>query len=418
MSVAAPPRPRAGPTGEGEGRPVLAIITGVPNPYRLHLHRRIAREIPGVVLYSLYTHGVPEQPWANAEAPETRPVWFGPGDPVTRAAEPRRALRELRKGRRVARWLREHRAGAVLLGGYNDAGRLWLLHACRRAGVPVFLVSDSNIHGDTATGLKRAAKDRLLRWVLRRVAGVLPCGGYGRAYFERYGVPPERIFLAPYEPDYGLIRGVPEPAIREAAARFGLAPGRRRLVFCGRMVRVKRPDLILEAFTRLRDRRPEWDLVMIGDGPMLAGLRASAAAAGLGGRVIFTGFIGAQAEISAIYRAAHVFVLPSDYEPWGVVINEAVAAGLAVVATRVVGAAGELVRDGVNGRTVEPGQVDGLTSALLEATDPANTERYRAGSGIVLDEWRRRADPVDGIRAALRSVGIVPADAGSAAGAS
>lgn len=389
-----------------DARAGLAIITGSQNPYRLHLHRRIIREIPEVKLWSVYTHGIPDQAWAGGPAPDTNPVEFGAQDPVTRSTDPGRALREWAKGGRVVRWLREQRIAAVLIGGYAELGRLRIIRWCARAGVPCFLVTDSNIHGDTARGLKRLAKTALLRWVLRRVRGVMPCGRYGVEYFRRYGVEDSRVWLAPYEPDYGLIQDLTDQQIREATAKHGLEPARRRVVFCGRMVEVKRPDLALGAFLAIAAERPEWDLVMIGDGPMRKSLEASVPTS-LRERVRWTGFIGDQREISAIYRASRVFVLPSDFEPWGVVVNEAAAAGLAMVATNVVGAAADLVREGENGRLVPPSDTGALRVALLETTEAAGLEARRAASLRVLEDWRRRADPVAGIRAALAAAGVL-----------
>ena len=100
--------------------------------------------------------------------------------------------------------------------------------------------------------------------------------------------------------------------------------------------------------------------------------------------------------------------LPSDVEPWAVVINEAAAAGLASIASDVVGAAAELVRDGVNGRVFPAGDRSALIVALRDVTDPANADRMKAASALVLADWRRRADPVAGLRGALQSTGVLP----------
>jgi glycosyltransferase involved in cell wall biosynthesis len=100
-------------------------------------------------------------------------------------------------------------------------------------------------------------------------------------------------------------------------------------------------------------------------------------------------------------------VLPSDFEPWALVVNEAAAAGLAILATDRVGAAAELVRNGVNGFIFPAGDVQKLTERLLEVTDPSRIEAFKAESGSVLREWRNNADPVNGLRQALRACGVV-----------
>ncbi len=89
-------------------------------------------------------------------------------------------------------------------------------------------------------------------------------------------------------------------------------------------------------------------MVVIGDGPLAGALKERVTPA-LRPRVFFTGFLGDQALISALYKGSHIFVLASAYEPWGIVINESVAAGMAMVSSDTVGAQrAELVRDGVN----------------------------------------------------------------------
>ena len=124
-------------------------------------------------------------------------------------------------------------------------------------------------------------------------------------------------------------------------------------------------------------------------------------------RIIFTGFLEEQWMISAIYRASDVLCIPSVYEPWAVVVNEAAAAGMAIVASEVVGAAAELVRDGVNGRVVPVRDLKALTKALLDVTAPDRIDAMRASSAMVLADWRRRADPINGLRMALKFAGVI-----------
>jgi glycosyltransferase involved in cell wall biosynthesis len=395
-------------TSDRDHRPLLALINNVQTPYRVHLHRRIARELSGVRIASIYTHDQPDHPWEVERVDEINPVRFGRGQPMVEQGALRWMIHDWKKAGRIIQWLNEHRARAVILGGYSDLTRLRLIRWCRRAGVPCFVWGDSNIHGDLASGLERAVKTQVVRWVVRNAVGVMPCGTFGQMFFDRYGAEPERCFFVPYEPDYELIRSVPESALAEVRSAFGLDPARRRLVVCARLVRAKRVDLAIDAFAAIADERPEWDLVIIGDGVLGDELKARVPAA-LQCRVIWTGFIGDQARISAIYRASDVLICPSDYEPWAVVINEAAAAGLAIVASSVVGAAAELVKDGINGALFPAGDLLALTERLRGVTSAGAINRLRAGSSGVLADWQRRGDPVEGIRRALRFVGVIGA---------
>jgi glycosyltransferase involved in cell wall biosynthesis len=400
-----------------DARPAIAVVSNAQTPYRLHLHRRIAAEVADVRLFSLYTHEVSNSRWPFEAPPEIGPVLFGAGEASDRQDKLSGVVREWRRGGRVIRFLREHAVKFVVMMGYNDVGRLRVMHWCRRHGVPCYLFGDSNVHGDRKSGLRSAVKQLVLRHILRWCDGVLVCGSLGQKYFARYGVSPERMFFFPYEPDYGLIRELPANTVTAVAARFGLVAGRRRIVYSGRLVDLKRVDLLIDAFAAIAVDRPEWDLVIVGDGPRRASLATRAATAGLTGRVTWAGFLDDQPTVAAMYRNCDVLVLPSDYEPWALVVNEATAAGLAVVCSAVVGAAAELVVDGVNGRLFTPGDLPQFTDRLRDVTAPGTIDRMKAASPGILADWRRRGDPVTGLRAALTAARILPVGtAGESAG--
>jgi glycosyltransferase involved in cell wall biosynthesis len=124
--------------------------------------------------------------------------------------------------------------------------------------------------------------------------------------------------------------------------------------------------------------------------------------------VIWAGQQGEQVTVYALQRACHVFVLPSDREPWGTVIEEAAAAGMAIVSSSVPGAVAELVRDGVNGRIFPAGDLNKLIECLLDVTEEGRAEEMGAASPGVLQAMRRELDPIQGLRRALEFVQVLP----------
>jgi glycosyltransferase involved in cell wall biosynthesis len=384
----------------------LAIVANALTPYRVHYHRRIAREIPQIKLWTVCTHEGMDQAWKYAPPPEINAVQFGPGESVTQQSDRKRALHEWKKGRQIIEWIKEQKISAVVVNGYNDAARLRVLRWCHRNNVPVMLFADSNSRGDLAQGLRAGVKRLVVGRIVDQSDAVLVCGSLGREYFLKYGAKEGRIFYTPYEPDYDAIAQVDEAMMRGVVQKYGLPEGRRRIVFTGRLVEAKRPDLAVDAFAAIADERPEWDLVIVGSGKLQQDLMTRVPQA-LQKRVYFTGFIGDQAEVSAIYRLSHVLVLPSDYEPWALVINEAAAAGMAIVCSDVVGAGAELVRDGVNGYRFPAGDGAALIEKLRLATEGGRIEQLRAGSAVAVGEWRAKADPVEGLRQALIACGVL-----------
>lgn len=371
------------------GRRSIVIVANAMAPYRIALHRRVAREIPEFKLYSVYTDAQSNAPWELTPPAEIGPVSFVGRDHVVRD---------------INDWLARVRPAAVVVNGY-DRVRRGVLNWCHRHGVPVMMWGDSNIRGDRAKGLKAIAKKWLVSGVVRRTGALLVCGRLGREYYGKYGGKPEQIFFFPYEPDYAQIRSVSQQQIDSVCAKYGWQRDRRRIVYSGRLIGIKRVDLLLSAFAAIAAERPQWDLVIVGDGELRRPLEGSVSPA-LASRITWTGFVADQGEVSAIYRACDVLAHPPDIEPWALVINEAAAAGLAIVASDVVGAAAELVRDGVNGRIFPAGDGMALRQALLEVTAPDRIDTFKAASAGVLADWQRRGDPIEGLRKALAYLNV------------
>lgn len=390
--------------GRVEEPPQIAIISDEPTPYRLHVLRRIAREIPEVAVHNVFTHPVTSMPWQvgldEAIRPVTFPRWsLNQKSPFTPVSLPLFL--------RIRDLLAQRRIRMLVLLGYNNLTLLMLMHWARRRRIPLALTGDSNIFNDSRHGaLVRGLKQLYLRHVVGLVSAIMPMGTCGRAYYRLYANHSKPTFLFPYEPDYARFEAC-DPARRDDfLARHGLDPARRRIVFSGRLVPVKRVDVLLDAFARILPQRPAWDLVIAGDGPLREQL-ASRLPEAARPRVHWVGFLQVD-ELASCYHASAALVLPSEREPWGLVVNEAVAAGLAVVATEVSGAAVELVRHGTNGLLVPPGNVDALADALLEATDEARNRALRSESAGVLRQWRACADPVAGLRELLRHFQLLP----------
>lgn len=400
--------PTSAPSPDNDHRPGLVVVAQELTPYRLHFHRRIAREIPEFKLWTLLTYDSRLSLWSGLEHPEVNVVRFGEGEIESRRRGRLAAARvELHKASAIIRWLRTHRVGAILHVGYIEWPLLRPILWAHANAVPNIMWADANIRGDRVTGLRRFAKNLVVPRILSRCRAIMPCGSLGRQFFNRYGVRDDKIFLSPLEPDYREIQGLDPAVIADVRARYGLREGRRRLVVSGRLIALKCVDMTIDAFAAIAAERPEWDLVIAGDGPLRAELEARVPAA-LRSRVVFTGFLGKQEQVTAVYRCSDVLVHVSERDAWALTINEAAAAGLAIVATDVVGATAELVRDGVNGRLIGRYDRAGLVAALRNVTDPRNLNRMKAGSLEVLAQWRAVADPIDGLRKALVHAGALP----------
>ena len=388
-----------------DAKPTIAIISNEPTPYRLALLRRIADELPGVTTYNVFTHTVsdPSMPWAVDLEQKLHPVFFAdhhlrPGfNGIGRCRRLFKAIRD---------FLVEQHIDLVILLGYNDLARLKLIKWAHKQKLPLLLTGDSNIFGDARTsGLRSFMKRRVVRYVIKRLAGLMPMGTAGRAFFRSYADHRLPTFLFPYEPDYDGLANVDDARRGRFMHEHELDPDRKRLLYCGRLVQIKRVGDLIDAFAEVAADRPDWDLVIAGEGDLKTRLQARVPAE-LRDRVKWLGFLQFE-DTAACYHCCDVLVLPSEYEPWAVVINEAAACGLAIITTEVVGAAVELVRHKTNGMIVPPCNVAALADAIRETTDPHVCQWMKKASPEVLRQWRRAADPVDGVKAALKHFGVI-----------
>jgi glycosyltransferase involved in cell wall biosynthesis len=190
-----------------------------------------------------------------------------------------------------------------------------------------------------------------LRRPLRLATGVLAIGSRARRSYARAGIAPARIADFRYYADAEHFRLPPdERASARAAVRAGLgiAPDAVVFLYVGQFIVRKRVDTLLRAFARVAGDAPHAAVLLAGDGPERDALASLAARLGIAERVHRTGFVQ-PAELPRVFAAADALVLPSAQEGWGVVVGEALAAGLPVLASDAVNAAADLVQPGVTG---------------------------------------------------------------------
>jgi glycosyltransferase involved in cell wall biosynthesis len=288
---------------------------------------------------------------------------------------------------------------AVVVHGYSLASTLATLLGPRSSKTRVLLRSESTLL-DPRSLVTRAAKQTLLRALFKRVDHFLAIGTLSRLYFRAYGVPSEDITLAPYTVDNEWFEQRSADARRDPASarrKLGLPVGRTLFLYCSKLVKHKRPLDVLRAFVRARAAA---GLVYVGDGEQMADLQAEIDRARVASDVRVLGFRN-QTELPEIYGACDVFVQASEREPWGMVVNEAMASGMAVCASDQVGAAYDLVTD--NGAMFPVGDVAHLADLFARwAATPAEVERMKRASAEHIRRWTAH-ETAEGVVAGVRS---------------
>jgi glycosyltransferase involved in cell wall biosynthesis len=155
---------------------------------------------------------------------------------------------------------------------------------------------------------------------------------------------------------------------------------------------------------KLQDTDMAVSLLMVGSGELESNVKSLVKALDVK-NVSFPGFIN-QAELPRFYAAADVFVLPSESEPWGLIVNEVMCAGLPVVLAEGIGCIPDLVTHGVNGAVYRGGDVDSLAAALkMVLSDQQRMIAMGEASLQRIQQWSYR-ECLIGLRQALESVTI------------
>jgi len=210
-----------------------------------------------------------------------------------------------------------------------------------------------------------------------------------RDLLRSLGIPEERITLVPYVVDNDWWKAQSALVDRNAVrASWGVGPDTSVVLFCAKLQPWKRPLDLLQAFARADVANSL--LILAGDGPLKETLRAESARLGVSDRVRFLGFVN-QTQLPAFYTAADLMVLPSEYDAFGVVVNEAILCGCPVIASNSVGAGRDLIAP-VDPSFLYPcGDVDTLSALLRRVlSDRSQLAKFQIAAAQRMSTWSPR----------------------------
>ena len=287
--------------------------------------------------------------------------------------------------------IRDGRFDAVLICGYYFASAWFAVVAAKCYGIPILFVSDSHSLRSwrAQSTWKLRIKKKLLRWIFSLARGVVVSSSGGVEYLKSLGFPGERVVLAPTAVDNGWWTEQAAKVDRDRVRSEWNIPAEGSLaLFCAKLQPWKGPMDLLEAFAQA-DVRNSY-LAFAGDGPERSNLERRTTELGLADRVRFLGFLN-QSQLPSVYCAADLFVLPSLFEPFGLVVNEAMLCGLPVAVSDRVGARFDLVRPDENGYVFPAGDVEALAAILREILpDPEKRVRMGAAARGRMETWSPR----------------------------
>ena len=246
---------------------------------------------------------------------------------------------------------------------------------------------------------KRPIKKVFWPFLYRMASQVIVPSSGTRDLMFSLGIPPERVTLTPYSVDNDWWLNQSQQVDRSSVrAAWGASPDTRVVLYCAKLQPWKRPQDLLRAFAKAQLTNAI--LIIAGEGPLRKELERETEHLRISDRVRYLGFIN-QSKLPAIYTAADLLVLPSSYEAFGVVVNEASLCGCAVVASDRVGAARDLIAPVDAGLIYPSGNVEALTRTLEHAL----SDRVRLSElGLAMRKRMETWSPRENIAGAVEAV--------------
>ncbi len=390
----------------------LAVVLSHPIHYFLGLFRELARE-PGIELMVYLCSDFGMRPGYD-ETFGRQVIWY---DQSILDGVPHRFLKNRSDTGEsphgfwtvvnpdIVGELRRSPYDAVLLHGYTYATNYLAMCAAKSVGTRVLLRGESNLLNTRPVHV-RAAKRLLFAPLFGSVDAFLSIGTKNHEYYRHYGVPERKLFAAPYTVDNAFYQSEANRLAPERGAirrSLGIPENACVILFASKLIDRKRPMDALRAFEAAGRRGGGGGaayLIFAGDGPERQELERYAADHAVR-NVHFTGFVP-PFDLPRFYAVADVFLFPSGFETWGLVVNEAMNFGLPILTTDMVGSSYDLVRDGENGFVHRVGDIETLSARLAALIGDEPLRRAMgATSRERISRWSYH-ETIRGIRAALQ----------------
>lgn len=214
-----------------------------------------------------------------------------------------------------------------------------------------------------SNGWKLKLKPYIFKLLYNHIASALfvPSNA-SKNYFEQIGIKNERIILTPYtvNEDF-LLNSLNSFNASQLKSSLGINDTDTVFLFCGKLIERKRPEDLLSAFALLNHTNAK--LIIVGDGPLRNDIERLSSALNIQDKLIITGLVPYH-QLAAYYAIASVLTVPAEHEPYGLPVNESMILGTPVIASNAVGAAGDLIEEGITGFTYPVADINALAAKM------------------------------------------------------
>ncbi|MCB0308081.1 MAG: glycosyltransferase family 4 protein [Bdellovibrionales bacterium] len=291
-----------------------------------------------------------------------------------------------------------------IIGGYAQWAMWRVMAFCSRKSIPYILMTESH-HSKARSWLKKVFKKVILTKLYSNASANLVMSEKARQYIISFGADEKRIWFFPNTIDSEVYKVSVEDQKPLAKAKLKQWKFNNKIcfLFVGTLNQRKGIDLLVEAFSKLNHMQNNaYALVIVGSGKMEAFVRSMVDKMGLSQSVNFGGFVMPK-DLPLYYALADIFVLPSREEPFGAVVLEAMAAGLPIITTDVVGAAGMFAKHQENALVIKNNNVEALFLAMQHLSQDLSLRQNMGHcSRRIMESWTHRR-LVSNIEAAVQA---------------
>jgi glycosyltransferase involved in cell wall biosynthesis len=397
----------------------LAYVVSHPIQYQAPLLRRMAqeRDIDLTVFFcaDYSVTGYPDQGFGGVRVKWDVPLLEGYRYEF---------LPSIRRSTKVAFWapmnrgfyraLKRGKFDAVWLHGYWSFNSISAMVAAKLLGIPLLERAEGTLIDRPRSNVTLAVKYAFFSIARYFIRAVLPISSRNRDYWAHHLGSDFPSFMVPYAVDNAYFQDMTASARQsreEFRRQLNLEPDRPVILYASKLMERKRCIDLIDAYLDLTPnpvgKRPY--LLIVGDGSERAACEARVREARQSD-VRFLGFQN-QSQLARFFDLCDVFVLPSVYEPFGLIVNEVMNAGKPIIVSDEVGCQPDLIADGVNGRVFPARDVVALRTALEEVIEDPQAGHEMGRNGLeCINRWSLEED-IRGLREALNHVAGLPLSA-------
>lgn len=286
----------------------------------------------------------------------------------------------------------------IMIAGYAGVTQRQIIKQCPDMGIPVMMMTDSNIRGQRNKRcygvLKRSIKKKLLAPYIAKCTNILAMNSRGLCYWRYYGAPRDKVIQCPMLSDYASVENGRKLSRSDVMSQFNLPESSKIILYPARLIPLKRHDLVIDAFRAAGMAEHGWILVFAGSGPLEQDLKLQAGV-DLNKSIHILGFVQPQILMPLLHHS-NLMILASNYEAHGIVVGESACAGTPMLLSDVVGATRDLIKPGLSGWTFKSENISDLTQRMIFIrNNPVLLENMRQTTRAVFDSWYSQFNPVE-----------------------